>query len=459
MIQIEFHGGAGTVTGSKHLLRVNNDEVLIDCGMFQGLKELRQKNWSPPIFDPAGLRWVLLTHAHLDHSGWLPRLVRHGFRGRILCTAATRDVAQIILMDSAKLQMEEAQYRNRRGITSHQPALPLYTQEDVLETMPFFQTVEYARWVELTPQISFQLVDVGHILGSGAIELRLQDERRTVRVLASGDVGRYDMPLHRDPQDAPECDALLLESTYGARAHLAQRPEEQLLAVARKVVERKGILLIPAFAVGRSQQVIFVLHQLFDSGRLPRIPVYLDSPMGINATKVYCSYAGPYRLDAEALRGGVCTLFGKGLKIVKTPAQSARLAGLKGPAVIISSNGMLTGGRVLHHLRNLLPNPRNLVAMVGYQAAGSRGRYLIDGAQSLRILRDEVPVRAEVADLKAFSGHADVNELLRWTRNIHPRQCFLVHGEPQAAEALALRLREERDWNVSIARLGERVEL
>ncbi|MBI3549137.1 MAG: MBL fold metallo-hydrolase [Elusimicrobia bacterium] len=459
MIQLSFHGGAGTVTGSKHRINVNGEEVLIDCGMFQGLKELRERNWTTPPFDVATFKNLVLTHAHLDHTGWLPRMVHLGFKGKIYATAGTRDVAEIILKDSAHLQEEEAEFRNKKGISSHGKALPLYTVEDVEQTMPLFQTVEYGAWTQVSPSISFRMVDVGHILGSAAVEFKLVDGGRTVRVLASGDVGRYDMPLHPDPEDAPPCDALLLESTYGDRDHVPERPEEQLLRVVKLAIDSGGVVLIPAFAVGRSQQVIFVLNELFRTGKLPRIPIFLDSPMGINATKLYVEYASRYRFDAETLRGGVCTLYDGGVKTIKTAAESMRLAELKGPAVVISSNGMLTGGRILHHLKNFLPNPRNIVAIVGYQAIGSRGRMLQDGAKELSLFHEMVPVRARIEDLKGFSGHADAGELMRWTKHVEPKKCFLVHGEPQAAEFLAQRIRRERHWDVHVAKLDETVDL
>ncbi len=459
MIKLGFHGGAGTVTGSKHLLSVDGESVLVDCGMFQGLKELRERNWRPPVFDPRTIKHVVLTHAHLDHCGWLPRLYRSGFRGEIVCTGGTRDLAEIILTDSAHLQVEEAEYRNKKGATSHKPALPLYGPEDVPPVMKLFREIDYGKRVELSPRISVRMLDAGHILGSAVVELKLRDGSREVTVVASGDVGRYDMPLNPDPEPLPECDALLLESTYGDRAHGPERPEDQLLGVAREAFANKGILIVPAFAVGRSQQIIFILNELFASGKLPKVPVYLDSPMGIDATKLYCKYAGTYRVDPEVLKNGVCTLFDGAVRMVRTVEQSKALLKLQGPAVLIASSGMLTGGRILHHLKNLLPDPKNVVAMVGYQAAGTRGRYLIEGAKTFRVFGEEVPVNAKVADLKGFSGHADADELLRWAGKVKPKQCWLVHGEPKAAEALAARFKQEKSWDVSVAQLDQEVEL
>ena len=459
MIRLSFNGGAGTVTGSKHRFLVNGDEFLVDCGMFQGLKELRLRNWAEPAFDPRRLKWVLLTHAHIDHCGWIPRLVRHGFKGQIYCTGGTRDLAEIILMDSAHLQGEEAEFRNQRGLSSHAPAEPLYTPEDVQAALSLFRTVEYESWVKLSPAVSFRMIDAGHILGSGFIELRLTDGARELRAVASGDVGRYNMPLTPDPEGLPPCDVLLLESTYGDREHESENPEDQLEGVVKRILETKGILVIPSFAVGRAQQLMFILHQLTAAGRIPRLPVFLDTPMGIDATNLYVKYAGHYRVDEEALRNGVVTLFSSDVRMIRTAAESMKLEKLKGPAILISSSGMVTGGRVLHHLRNFLPDPKNVVALVGYQAAGTRGRYLAEGAKTLKILRENVPVKAFVADLKGFSGHADANELMRWADGIKPKRCFLVHGEPEAAAALAARLRSEKGWDAVVARLDQTVDL
>jgi len=331
--------------------------------------------------------------------------------------------------------------------------------EDVRKALALFVPVEYGLTLELSKRFSVRLVDAGHILGSAMVEVRVADGVRERKVLVSGDIGRYDMPLHRDPDPPPGCDVLLLESTYGGRRHGPQKPEEELLRVARLAVASKGILVIPAFAVGRSQQILFILHRLIESGSLPRVPVVLDSPMGVDATRLYGRYAGRYRLDPGTLRQGVGAFYEKGVRMVRSQEQSRGLDKLRGPAVLISSSGMITGGRILHHLMRLLPDPANVVALAGFQAAGTRGRYLAEGAKALRILREEVQVAARVEDLKGFSGHADEDELMRWTAPLAPKRCWLVHGEPQAAQALAVRLRSERGWTVEAAAPGRTVEI
>lgn len=461
MIQLHFHGGAGTVTGSRHLLEVGDERVLVDCGMFQGLKELRERNWAAPGFRPSEVDWVLLTHAHIDHSGYLPRLGRDGFRGPVLCTPPTRDLVEILLYDSAHLQEEDAFYFNAKGLTKHAPALPLYDRHDVDRILRQVRTHAYGDWIELSPHLRARFRDAGHLLGSSMVDVVARDAGREVHLLFSGDVGRYDMPLVADPEAPGDPDYLLVESTYGDRLHPAGAPVAALEPVLRRMLERRAILLVPAFAVGRAQQIIYLAQELVRSGALPEFPIYLDSPMAVDATAIYCRYPEEHGIPAEDLQGDGCVLYGKNVHLVRSVADSKKLNNLDGPALLISSSGMLTGGRVLHHLARLLPQPRHMIALVGYQAVGTRGRALQEGAKHLRVHREEIPVRAEVVDLGHLSGHADRSELQRWLKDVGraPQQVFVTHGEPAAAAALVDLLHTSRGWNAMAPALGQSVRL
>jgi metallo-beta-lactamase family protein len=438
-LTIGFHGGAGTVTGSKHLVEADGKRLLIDCGLFQGLKELRLMNWQPPAFNAASIAAVVLTHAHIDHSGYLPRLVKAGYRGPIYATPATRDLAGILLRDAARLQEEDAEYANRKGYSKHRPALPLFTEADAVAALGHFQSIEHERWFE-PAGIPARLHGAGHILGSAFVELA--PGGRTV--VFSGDVGRYAAPLHADPDGLVPCDTLVLESTYGDRRHDPTPVIDQIRAPFRAAIARGGTILIPAFAVARAQLVTLLLTQLIDAGDLPAVPVHIDSPMAVDVTETYQHYMRSDELDDLSARSGG-RLFPRDVTFHRTVEESRKLNDLPGPRIIISSSGMLTGGRVLHHMLRLLPDPKNLLVLVGYQAAGTRGRAIQEGATAVRMHGENIPVRAQFISVEGLSAHADSDELMRWLNSApaRPRTVFLTHGEPEAAAALAARVKGE----------------
>ncbi|MFO0898941.1 MAG: MBL fold metallo-hydrolase [Pirellulales bacterium] len=460
MPRLTFHGAARTVTGSKYLLEAGKSKVLFDCGLFQGLKELRLKNWGPPPFSARQVDCVVVTHAHIDHIGYLPRLVNAGFRGPILATPATCELAEVMLLDSAETQANDAEYANRKNYSRHHPALPLYDARDVARTLPLFQPVEREEWRRASGPVWFRYHDAGHLLGSAMIEVEVREGEQPLRIVFSGDVGRYGAPLYHDPAPPPACDYLVCESTYGDRDH----PPETVLEAVREAVERSmrrgGVLLVASFAVGRAQQLIYLLQTLIRHGKLPELPIYLDSPMAATATDIYRSYAGEHDLSEALLAEPANMLDGRNVHLARSTAESKRINAVQGPAVIIASSGMMTGGRILHHLEQRLPNPRNTVGLGGFMAAGTRGRALQEGAQQLKIHGRLVPVRAAVESLSALSGHAGRSELLRWLAPLEkPRRVFLTHGEPQAADSLAAELRTSRGWEVALPTLGESVEL
>ncbi|MCA9830350.1 MAG: MBL fold metallo-hydrolase [Dehalococcoidia bacterium] len=454
MTSIAFHGAAGTVTGSRFLLESGETSVLVDCGQFQGLKPLRLRNWDKPPFNPGELNAVLLTHAHIDHSGMLPRLVKEGFRGPIYTTPATADLARILLLDAARIQEEDAEYANRKGYSKHHPALPLFTVTDAERTLKRFEDVPYGRRLAL-PDMQCTFHNAGHILGSAHVEVRLPQDRHTV--VFSGDLGRYGAPLHRDPDPLPACDTLVLESTYGDREHQNEHLDQQLVNALTETLHRGGTVLIPSFAVARAQLVTMLIGRLIGEGRLPRVPIHMDSPMAVDVTDVYRQYANEIHLDEDVTgaRGG--PLVPSMLTFHRSVEESRRLNDLKGPRIIISSSGMLTGGRVLHHLRRLAGNQANLILLVGYQAAGTRGRALLQGARSIRIHGGNVDISCQVRSLDGFSAHADRNELARWvqTAPAKPGTIFLVHGEPDASKALGERLAGSAGA-VTVPGLGQR---
>ncbi|MBI5209147.1 MAG: MBL fold metallo-hydrolase [Elusimicrobia bacterium] len=460
MITLSFHGGARTVTGSKYLLSCGGENLLIDCGMFQGLKELRMKNWEPTPFPCTGLDGVVLTHCHIDHCGYLPRLVRQGFTARVHCTPPTAEILPIMLADTAKLQEEDAAFFNRAGLSQHTPALPLFTQADVEATVKLFTTAGYGRPFKVGRRFTVRFLDSGHILGAAIAEVSIQDGDRLVKVVFSGDVGRYDAPMTPDPEGPPASDYLVIESTYGDRLHTNASPHDELTEVVQKVVRSRGVLLIPAFAVGRTQQILFILKELQNAGRIPTLPIHLDSPMAFKTTDIYLRYLANHQVKLDVLKGGG-TIVGPNVNTHRTADDSRKLDKLRGPAIIISASGMMSGGRVLRHAGNLLPLRSTVLALAGFQAEGTRGRRLLEGEKTLKIFGALVPVEAEVVDLAGFSGHADYQELLTWTAGLTtpPKTAFVTHGETGASEALAAKLRAQRRWNVVVPTLHQAVEL
>jgi metallo-beta-lactamase family protein len=456
---LTFLGAARTVTGSEYLLEAKGDRLLVDCGLFQGEKPLRLLNWSEPPFEPRALRAVVLTHTHVDHIGRLPRLVKQGFRGDVFCTPATRDLAEILLQDAAHLQMEDAEYFNRKKLTKHHPALPLFDATDVAACLPLFRPLPLGQEQEVGPAFRFRYRDAGHLLGAASVEMTVRENGRSTRIVFSGDVGRYDAVLAKDPEPCPDADYVVAESTYGNRSHPSVAVLEQLEAVIERTFARGGVLLIPAFAVGRAQQMIYLMDEMVTEGRLRPFPIHVDSPMAIDATRIYAQYDDGHRVSLQGV-GGRSRLHGKWVRLHRTKAESQALNQVKGPAVIISSSGMLAGGRILHHCRVRLPRPENTLLITGYQAVGTLGRRLLEGARIVRIHKGEVPVLAEVANLKGLSGHADAGEMMRWLLGLqNPRTVFLTHGEDESAEALAARIHKERGFTTRVPELGESVNL
>jgi metallo-beta-lactamase family protein len=451
-MRLKFCGAAGTVTGSRYLLTHEGVQTLVDCGLFQGQKKLRQRNWEELPFIASKVGTVLLTHAHIDHSGYLPVLVRRGFKGRIVCTKATLELCQLLLRDSAHLQEEEARYANKRGYSRHKPALPLYTLEDAEAALKLFQGVDYDTPVDVTPGITAHFHQAGHILGAAMIMLQ-HSGRKT---LFSGDLGRPVDPVMRPPAIIRETDDLILESTYGNRLHGAMDPEAELGAHLNRAIARGGLVIIPAFAVGRVQTLLLLISRLKKRGALPDVPIYLNSPMAVDATRIYHEFRSEHRLSVEE-----CEAACKVSKFVNSVEESIELNKTKGPGIIISASGMATGGRVVHHLKAFAPDPRNMVLFAGYQAAGTRGAAMVAGAEWIRIHGEDIPVRAEVVNIDAFSAHADYEELIGWLKNMTkaPSRLFLTHGEPTAAESFKSNIKKYLGWDSVIARDLEEVSL
>jgi metallo-beta-lactamase family protein len=460
MSQLTFHGAARTVTGSKYLLEADDARVLVDAGLFQGAKRLRQKNWEVPDFDLQALDAVVLTHAHLDHVGYLPRLVKQGFRRPVYCTPATRQLAELILMDAAKFQERDAKYANKKGFSKHRPALPLYDEKDARRALKQLKVVARGEWFSPAKPIAMRYHDAGHLLGSNMIEVEVRNSDPPLRLLFSGDVGRYDGPLYHDPAPPPPCDYLICESTYGDREH----PETDLLAALESVVDRAvargGVMLMASFAVGRAQQLIYLLQVLMHQGRIDPLPIYLDSPMSVDATKIFREHHEDHDLSEGQLTGSQSVLDGQHVHLVRRTEESKALNNFGGPGVIISSSGMMTGGRILHHLKRRLPDEANTVVLGGFMAAGTRGRRLQNGEETLRIHGSDVPVRAAIEKVSGLSGHADRSDLLRWLEPLPaPRRVFLTHGEEDSATALAAELQKTRGWDVVVPDLGETFSL
>jgi metallo-beta-lactamase family protein len=460
---LTFLGAAGTVTGSRHLLDVNGSRVLVDCGLFQGLKELRERNRQPFPVDPASIDAVVLTHAHLDHCGYLPRLVADGFAGRVFCTSATAELCRIVLMDAAKLQEEDADHANRRGFSRHTPALPLFTMQDAARALSRLQPVGYERPMPVAPGLEAEFINAGHLLGSSFASLRADG----LHVLFGGDLGRYDRPVLPDPSSVPQADVVLVESTYGNRDHPVDDQGEALARIIRDTAQQHGRVIIPAFAIGRVEEVLYWIKRLEDARTIPALPVWLDSPMATEALVLYGRRLDELDPDmqpapqARRSRRDVAAFATERLQIVASPQQSRELVASRGPAIVISSSGMATGGRVLHHLAATLPHRQHTILFVGFQAAGTRGRHLVEGASEVKIHGAFVKVAARIAQIDSMSAHADRAEILRWLGGftVPPRATYIVHGEPAAAAALRDRVGAQLGWTAEVAAHLQRVTI
>lgn len=449
---LSFFGGAGTVTGSRYLVEVGTERILIDCGLFQGLKELRLRNWNPFPVPPESIDALVLTHGHLDHSGYLPALVRDGYRGHIHCSQASSDICEILLLDSAHILEQDAEYANRRGYSKHKPALPLYTVENAEKALKKFRAVQFGASTKLGGDASFTLHRTGHILGASSISLRAAG--RTI--VFSGDLGRYNDETMLDPEPVEDADYVVVESTYGNRRHSGEEPRKILGDIIEKTVARGGTVVIPAFAVGRAQTLLYHLERLKAAGRIRNVPIYLNSPMAMDASEIWCNNHDDQRLqDHECRRACAVAHY------IQSVEESKALNENPMPKVIVSASGMATGGRVLHHIKRFGPDPRSTILFSGYQAAGTRGAAMLAGQDAVKIHGDYVPIKAQIASLDMLSAHADADEILRWLSNFKtkPKTCFITHGEKEAAATLADRIQADLGWRCKVPEMMDKVVL
>ncbi len=476
MAYIQFLGAAGTVTGSKHLINTSPStssrgcfQTLVDCGMFQGPKEWRNRNWQDTPIPAQEIDAVILTHAHIDHSGWIPRLVKEGFRGPVYATPSTIDLCAILLPDSGHLQEEDAEFYNKHKKSKHHPALPLYTREEAESCLQYFRPVEFGATQQVCPDISFRFVAAAHILGSSMAEVTLKMNGQRRRLLFTGDIGRVrdrniapGKVVHAGPTEGETADILVMESTYGNRQHPTDDPRPRLAEVIRQTVERGGSVVVPAFAVERTQKFVFMLKEMMESRQIPQMPVYCDSPMAIRAVEIFLKHDEEYSDETRRLirQYGSPTEW-PGFTFALTSEESKKINATKFPSIIISSSGMVTGGRILHHLAQRLPDPRNTVIFIGFQAPGTRGAAIKDGTAEVKIFGEMVPIRAQIEAFEQFSDHADPPELLEWLRTFasKPKATYLVHGEPAAAAQLRDTMTRELGWNVQVAEWMEKVEI
>lgn len=476
MSYIQFLGAAGTVTGSKHLINVGGDpsgrsgfQILVDCGLFQGQKEWRERNWQPLPLAADQIECLILTHAHLDHCGWIPRLVKQGFRGPIYATAPTIDLCGIILPDSGHLQEEDAAFYNKRQASKHNPALPLYTADEAQQSLQYFKPVAFGETRQLSPQLSFRFVHAAHILGSSMAEITLNENGRITRMLFTGDIGRVHEKdvapgkvIYAGPNAGESADLVVMESTYGNRSHPTDDPRPALAEAIRTTVERGGSVVVPAFAVERTQKFVFMLKDLMESGQVPRVPVFCDSPLAIKAVEIFLKHSEEYSDETKQLIGRCGSpLKWQGFTFAQTAEESKKINESRSPCIIVSSSGMATGGRILHHLAQRLPDPKNTVIFIGFQAPGTRGFTIKSGGKEVKIFGAMVPIRAQVAAFEQFSDHADTPELLEWlhTFKSKPKATYLVHGEPDASSQLRAAMTKDLGWNVQVAQWMEKVEV
>ena len=463
MATLTFWGAAGTVTGSKYLIETNHQRVLVDCGLFQGPRELRERNWASAPFPPASVDAVLLTHAHIDHTGYLPRFVSQGFRGPVYCSRGTADLLHILLPDSARLQEEEADYRNRHQLTRYNPALPLYTEEDAQAALQLIQVVRNdGQLFKVVKGVSAEFRIAGHILGSSQVLTYVESDHQIQRVLFSGDLGKYDQPIIRDPVAPPACEYLVVESTYGDRIHDPEEPKVALERVIKNAALHDSEVLIPAFAVGRAQELLYLIRELEDEKRVPILPVILDSPMASAATRAYANRREEHDEEYVIASAGNANPMRTHSMIASTTREdSKRLNQQRGARVIISASGMMSGGRVLHHALRVLPDRNATIVFVGYQAAGTLGRRVADGEREVKVLGQWIGVRCHIETIGGFSAHADWQEMMRWLQDLPapPRRVFVTHGEIGSATAMAQHIRERFNWRVEVPEHGEQFEL
>jgi metallo-beta-lactamase family protein len=466
MAKITFYGGVGSVTGSKYLLESNGKKVLVDCGLFQGERDLRERNWEDPPFDPTDIDAVIITHAHIDHTGFLPRLVKLGYKGKVWTSRATADLMKILLLDSARLQQEEADYRNRHNLSTYTPALPLYDEADARDTFELLNPVpNTGEPHEICEGIMASFRVAGHIMGASMVLVEMKQAREngeSIKFLFSGDLGHYDQPILRDPVPPPACDYLMCESTYGDRLHGEVTSDVKFAKIINEAFKRNAPILIPAFAVGRTQEILYMIRELEDDRKIPSMPVIVDSPMAAQATQVYNRFSEEHDEEyASILAKKVHPLRTDWMRTASTRKESKQINDMKGARIILSASGMLTGGRVLHHAMRILPDEKATIIFVGYQAAGTTGRRIQNGDKEVRIMKQWIPVRCHIEQVSEFSAHADWKTVLRWLHGLPntPRAVFTTHGEPDAAQAMAEHIRDEFGWNVIVPQYEQSIEL
>ncbi|EMP55963.1 beta-lactamase domain-containing protein [Marinobacter santoriniensis NKSG1] len=453
-MKLRFLGGTGTVTGSRYLLSDDKRRLLVDCGMYQGVKTLRRRNWAKFPVDPSTIDAVVLTHAHIDHSGYLPALVKNGFKGKIYCTKATHELCKVLLPDAGFLQEEDAKYAFRKKFSKHEKPEPLFTEKDAWEALKHFESLHYHEAFQPVKGFEASFTPAGHILGSSCVHVTHRESSRTV--VFSGDVGRQHDLIMRPPEPLQKADVLVCESTYGDREHRDSDPEKELEDIVTRTAGRGGIVLMPAFAVGRAQMLLYVVHKLMGEGRIPKLPVFLNSPMAIKATEIFCKHHKEHKLNTRQ-----CELIDDKTEFVRTVDQSIELDGVRYPCIIISASGMASGGRVLHHLKTLLPNPRNSVVFAGFQAPGTRGDALVNGADTVKIHGEYWPVKAEIHNLDSLSAHGDYREILAWLEqgSLKPEKVYVTHGEVVASDTMRKRIHEAFGWQAEVPELYEEVDI
>lgn len=466
MASISFYGGVGSVTGSKYLLENNGKKVLVDCGLFQGLKELRERNWEAPPFDPNDLDAIILTHAHIDHTGYLPRVVKMGYSGPVFTSGATADLLKVLLPDAARLQEEDADYRNRHDLTSHSPALPLYDEDDAKRALELLHPVHNdGQPIEVCEGIKASFLVAGHIMGASLVLVELENARPeggSIRFLFSGDLGHDHQPIIKDPVAPPDCDYMMCESTYGDRLHEVTDPGEKLAEIIRGAIGRKGPILIPAFAVGRTQEILYLIRELEEQGKIPVLPVVVDSPMAAQTTQIYNRWREEHDEEYTSILASKKHPLRTGsMSTASSREESKKINDMHGTRIIISASGMMSGGRVLHHAMRILPQHNATLVFVGYQAAGTTGRRIEDGEHEVKIMKNWVPVNCHIEKIDGFSAHADWKGVLKWLEGLKqaPKTIFTTHGEPEAAAAMAKHIHERFGWNAVVPNYGETVEL